>query len=71
MNPRRFRYCLIAAALAVALWRLPGASSSSLFSAGPYSADGSANGAAAGHDPAQAPPAPGVEQTPAAVSSSR
>jgi hypothetical protein len=70
MNPRRFRYCLLAAALAVTLWRLPGASSTSLFSAGPSSTDPSAS-AAAGNDPVPAPPAPVVETTPAAVPSSR
>ena len=70
MNSRRFRYCLYAAALAVALWRLPGASSMSLFSAGPTSTDPSAS-AAAGNDSVQVPPAPVVESTPAAVPSSR
>jgi hypothetical protein len=63
MNPRRLRYCLLAAALAVALWRLPGVGSTAggmsggLFSSGLFSAGPFADDAPKPAEEAQAPPA--------------
>jgi len=68
MNPRRYRYCLLAAALAVAFWRLPVASSTNGFTEG--AADTIESSEPTRHA-TPAPPAPAAEGASAQATSGR